>query len=87
MSQINRILDWVLFAYITILNLVFLMVAWIFWIWRDGLLTPEETTAIMMEPLIVIGPLAFVLDLVFGLLVVRFLRRRAKGDSSISANN
>lgn len=40
----KEITNWVLFVYLTLINLLFTFVAWIFWIWRDGLLTPEETT-------------------------------------------
>ena len=85
-SRLNTIMDWVVFGYITILNLVFVFVAWTLWIWRDGLLTPEETADIMIGPLLTIGPLAFLIDLLIGVLVLRSLRRTNEGDSSISTN-
>jgi len=85
-SRLNTIMDWVVFGYITILNLVFVFAAWTLWIWRDGLLTPEETADIMIGPLLTIGPLAFLIDLLIGALVLRSLRRTNEGDSSISTN-
>jgi hypothetical protein len=81
----KEITNWVLFVYLTLINLLFTFVAWIFWIWRDGLLTPEETTAQMMGPLLALGPAAVIFDLVFGLFILRFLRRKTEGDSSSSA--
>jgi len=85
-SRLNTIMDWVVFGYITILNLVFVFADWTLWIWRDGLLTPEETADIMIGPLLTIGPLAFLIDLLIGVLVLRSLRRTNEGDSSISTN-
>jgi Zn-dependent protease with chaperone function len=79
--QRKEITNWVLFVYLTLINVLFTFVAWTFWIWRNGILTPEETTAQM----IALGPAAVVLDLVFGLFILRFLRRRTEGDSSSSA--
>ena len=43
--NVRELTDWVLFAYLFVITLVFAFIAWTFWIWRDGILTPEETTA------------------------------------------
>jgi|DEB0MinimDraft_6_1074348.scaffolds.fasta_scaffold08765_5 cytochrome bd-type quinol oxidase subunit 1 len=73
---------WLTAIYIFVLNLMAAFVAWTLWIWRDGLLTPEETSQIMMQTLVHIAPFAILIDIAIGWSVVRFLRRTPKGDSS-----
>jgi Zn-dependent protease with chaperone function len=79
MSRRHDVTMWVMTAYLSVVSLVFAFVAWTLWIWRDGLLTPEETTAIMIKPILIMGPFAVLLDVLFAFLLARFLRRRAKG--------
>ena len=79
MSRRHDVTMWVMTAYLSAVSLVFAFVAWTLWIWRDGLLTPEETTAIMIKPILIMGPFAVLLDVLFAFLLARFLRRRAKG--------
>ena len=83
--NVREIADWVLFAYLFVISMVFSFIAWTFWIWRDGILTPEETTAAIIGPLLALGPLAVMLDAIIGVLLIRFLRRRSEGHSSSSA--
>jgi len=83
--NVRELTDWVLFAYLFVITLVFAFIAWTFWIWRDGSLTPEENTAAMIGPLMALGPIAVLLDAIIGFLFIRFLRRRSEGHSSSSA--
>jgi hypothetical protein len=76
---------WITAAYIFVLNLMAAFVAWTLWIWRDGLLTPEETAEIMIGPLLTLGPFAVLIDLAVGLITIRLLRRHPEGDSSSKA--
>ena len=79
MSRRHDVTTWVMTAYLSVVSLVFAFVAWTLWIWRDGLLTPEETTAIMIKPILIMGPFAVLFDVLFAFLFARFLRRRTKG--------
>jgi len=83
--QRDDLIMWLMTGYLLVLNLVFAFVAWTLWIWRDGLLTPEETAGIMMGPLMTLGPLAVLLDLALGAAFIRWLKRAPKGGSSSSA--
>lgn len=48
---------------------------YLLWIWRDGMLDPVKTTAVMMEDLESLGPWAIVLDILFLLLVFVFFKK------------
>lgn len=85
MSRRDEITLWFMTAYLAAISLIFAFVAWTLWIWRDGLLSPEETTAIMIKPILVMGPFAVLIDVLFAFLLARFLRRRTEGHSSSSA--
>lgn len=85
MSRRDTIVLWIMTSYLAVINLVFAFVAWTLWIWRDGLMTPEETTQVMLEPLMMLGPFAVAIDVLFAIWFARWVRRRTEGHSSSSA--
>ncbi len=87
MFRSNTITDRILVLYLSILFIFGALISWIFWIWRDGLLTPHETAEIMIGPIMTLGPFAILLDIIITVGIVRLLRRGQQSATALSSKD
>jgi hypothetical protein len=87
MFRLNTLTDRILVLYLSILLIFGTLISWIFWIWKDGLLTPQDTAEIMIEPIITLGPLAILLDIIITVGLVRLCRGRSLRSTALSSKD
>jgi hypothetical protein len=87
MFRLNTITDRILVLYLSILLILGTLVSWIFWIWKDGLMTPHDTAEIMIEPIMTLGPFAILLDIIITVTLVRVCRGRIRIATALSSKD
>jgi len=87
MFRLNTLTDRILVLYFSILLICGTLVSWIFWIWKDGLLTPRDTAEIMIEPIMTLGPFAILLDIIITVGLVRLCRGRLRPSTALSSKD
>jgi hypothetical protein len=87
MFRLNTLTDRILVLYLSILLIFATLASWIFWIWRDGLLTPNDTAGIMITPIMRLGPFAILLDIIITVGLVRLCRGRLHPATALSSKD